>query len=81
MGRYNCKQNLNLFSFMCANVSSEKNPKVCQYGSKKKILYTPMYEEIMPKRRIEVITIFLQFTNNEEQSKEDRIFKRRSIVT
>lgn len=62
-------------------MSSENNLKYTNIGKRKKIIYTPIYEEIMLNRRFDLTTQFVRSANNEEHSKEGRIFKMRYIVT
>lgn len=65
---------------LCIIMSQVKKSKIDMYWSKRKILETPIFSKIMPRRRFLSITHFLHFVDNEMISKEDRIRKVRSVV-
>lgn len=57
-----------------------KKPSVQMNWSKRKIIYTPIYEQTMPYRRFLSITRFLHFSDNDCADKKDKMNKVRTIV-
>ncbi|XP_015598511.1 piggyBac transposable element-derived protein 4-like [Cephus cinctus] len=65
---------------LCIIMSQVKKSKIDLYWSKRRILETPVFPQIMPRKRFLSITHYLHFVNNEMMSKEDRIRKVQSVV-
>ncbi|XP_015436675.1 PREDICTED: piggyBac transposable element-derived protein 4-like [Dufourea novaeangliae] len=65
---------------LCIIMSQIKKSKIDMYSSKRKILETPIFSQVMPRKRFLAITHYLHFVDNETVSTEDRIRKVRSVV-
>ncbi|CAK9820042.1 PiggyBac transposable element-derived protein 4 [Anthophora quadrimaculata] len=65
---------------LCIIMSQVKKSKLEMYWSKRRIIETPVFSEIMPYKRFLSITHYLHFVNNETMSKKDRIRKIRPVV-
>ena len=74
------KDELRAYFALCIIMSQTKKSKIDMYWSKRKIIETPIFSHVMPRKRFLAISHYLHFADNETISAEDRIRKVRPVV-
>jgi hypothetical protein len=62
-------------------MSQVRKSRIQLYWSKNKCIDTPIFREIMSRKRFKLISRFLHFTNDNNEDGNDKLKKNRPIIT